>query len=195
MIPSASPPPGGVASWGEARARPEDNTARQPAPRPPPAPVPAPPPGSGPVPADPTPDRLNGVAARVRAHRTDQEESVRVAAHSAVAVRRPAVAARSSVAADDAVDRVRGQPITARRTRHLDGDGRPGVAASAPGDGRGTAAARTPGSARDGRAHVPLNRAVGRGHDDNPCGRSAPAAPTPAAPRVRWAPSPAPPPA
>src|SRR2546427_389164 len=95
--------------------------------------------GSRTVPADPTPDRLNGVAARVRVHRTDQEESVRVAAHSAVAVRRPAVAARSSVAADGAVDRVRGQPSTARRTHHFDSDGRPGVAASAPGGAPGTA--------------------------------------------------------
>src|SRR2546426_12154248 len=152
--------------------------------------VPEPAAGTRPVPADPTPDRLNRVAARVRVHRTDQEESVRVAAHSAVAVRRPAVAARSSVAADDAVDRVRGQPITARRTRHFDGDGRPGVAASAPSGGPGTAAARTPGSAYDGRDHVPLNRGVGRGHDDNPCGRSAVTAPTSGASGVRLAVSP-----
>src|SRR2546428_111780 len=193
--PGAPPPPlppgHGWGGWGVAGRGGGGREPRGALPSPAGGPFPGPAGGGRAFPADAASNGLNGVAARVRVHRADQEDSVRVAADSAVAVRRPAVSARSAVAADDAVDCIRGQPISARRTRHFDGDGRPGVAASAPGGGAGTPPAPPPGSARDGCDHVPLDRGVRRGHDDNPPRRAAAAAPAPRRSRVGLAVSPA----
>src|SRR5437773_1714153 len=140
MIPSASPPrPPSVRSSASPPRPPcivvtqfeeklgETNTPAIPAARA----VPGSTAGSRAVPAGAASDGPNGVAARVGVASTNQEESVRVAAHPAVAVRRRAVSPRAAVAADDAVDRICGQQVAAGRSRHFDRDGRPGVAAPA----------------------------------------------------------------
>ena len=64
--------------------------------------------GRRPVPANPAPDRLNGIAAGVGVHRDNQEESFGVTARTAVAVRRT-LPARSSVATGHDINGIRGQ--------------------------------------------------------------------------------------
>jgi len=137
------------------------------------------------VAADPAPDGLKEVAARIGIDYADEEYGVRVPADASVTVRCPAASPCAAVPADNAVDRIRSQCPGTRGCRDFDADGRPGISASPPGCRRGTSAAGTAGSAGEVGDGVPLDRDVRGGRGDNPRRGAAVATPTARRGRVR----------